>query len=141
MSHAEHRAAAPSHIRCYVITVSDSRTEDTDTGGRLLRELLTERGHQVVGHSIVRDDPTVLRAAIERQLNTPEVQAVITTGGTGISRRDGSYEVIAELLEKRLDGFGEFAIDSISSLWAIQSDYPYRATNLELNDHPRDATG
>ena len=107
MSHSEHRAAAPSRVRCSVITVSDTRTEDTDTGGQLLRELLTERGHQVVGHSIVRDEPTVLRAAIECQLNTPEVQAVITTGGTGISRRDGSYEVIAELLEKRLDGFGE----------------------------------
>ncbi len=107
MSHSEHRAAAPSHVRCSVITVSDTRTEDTDTGGRLLRELLTECGHQVVGHVIVRDEPTVLRAAIEHQLNTPEVQAVITTGGTGISRRDGSYEVIAELLEKRLDGFGE----------------------------------
>ena len=107
MSHAEHRAAAPSHIRCYVITVSDSRTEDTDTGGRLLRELLTEGGHLVLGHSIVRDDPAILRAAIERQLNVTEVQAVITTGGTGISRRDGSYEVVTELLDKRLDGFGE----------------------------------
>ena len=107
MSHAEHRAAAPSHIRCYVITVSDSRTEDTDTGGRLLRELLTEGGHLVLGHTIVRDDPAILRAAIERQLNVTEVQAVITTGGTGISRRDGSYEVVTELLDKRLDGFGE----------------------------------
>ena len=107
MSHAEHRAAAPSHIRCYVITVSDSRTEDTDTGGRLLRELLTEGGHLVLGHTIVRDDPVILRAAIERQLNMGEVQAVITTGGTGISRRDGSYEVVTELLDKRLDGFGE----------------------------------
>ena len=107
MSHAEHRAAAPSHIRCYVITVSDSRTEDTDTGGRLLRELLTEGGHLVLGHTIVRDDPAILRAAIERQLNMGEVQAVITTGGTGISRRDGSYEVVTELLDKRLDGFGE----------------------------------
>ena len=107
MSHTEHRAAAPSHIRCYVITVSDSRTEDTDTGGRLLRELLTEGGHLVLGHTIVRDDPVILRAAIERQLNMSEVQAVITTGGTGISRRDGSYEVVTELLDKRLDGFGE----------------------------------
>ena len=107
MSHAEHRAVAPSHVRCYVITVSDSRTEDTDTGGRLLRELLTEGGHPVLGHSIVRDDPAILRAAIERQLNVTEVQAVITTGGTGISRRDGSYEVVTELLDKRLDGFGE----------------------------------
>jgi molybdenum cofactor biosynthesis protein B len=107
MSHTEHRAAAPSHIRCYVITVSDSRTEDTDTGGQLLRKLLTEGGHLVLGHAIVRDEPAILRAAIERQLNMTEVQAVITTGGTGISRRDGSYEVVTELLDKRLDGFGE----------------------------------
>jgi len=107
MSHSEHRAAAPSRVRCSVITVSDTRTEDTDTGGRLLRELLTEGAHLVLGHTIVRDDPVILRAAIERQLNMSEVQAVITTGGTGISRRDGSYEVVTELLDKRLDGFGE----------------------------------
>ena len=107
MSHTEHRASAPDHINCYVITVSDTRTEATDTGGKLLRELLIKEGHKIVGHTIVRDEPTILRTAIEHQLNTNNIQVIITTGGTGISRRDGSYEVVTELLEKSLDGFGE----------------------------------
>lgn len=107
MSHTEHRASAPDHISCYVITVSDTRTEATDTGGKLLRELLIKEGHRIVGHTIVRDEPAVLRTAIEHQLTASNVQVIITTGGTGISRRDGSYEVVTELLEKSLDGFGE----------------------------------
>ncbi len=107
MSHQEHRAASPQHVRCYVLTVSDSRTEKNDTGGRLLRDVLAGDGHQVVGHAIEPDEAVTLRAAIERQLDAEEVQAVITTGGTGLSRRDGTYEVVSELIEKRLDGFGE----------------------------------
>ena len=107
MSHREHRAASPTHVRCFVLTVSDTRTEENDTGGRLLRDLLSGEGHDVVGHEIVRDEAVTLRAAIERQLETEAVQAIITTGGTGISRRDGTYEVVSELIEKRIDGFGE----------------------------------
>jgi molybdenum cofactor biosynthesis protein B len=102
MSHHEHRAASPTQIRCYVLTVSDTRTEENDTGGRLVRELLAGDGHEVVGHAIVPDEPATLRAAIEKQLDAEAVQAVITTGGTGISRRDGTFEV-----DKRIDGFGE----------------------------------
>ena len=107
MSHREHRAASPASVRCYVLTISDTRTEENDTGGRLLRELLTGGGHEVLGHAIVPDEPATLRAALERQLETEAVQAVITTGGTGISRRDGSYEVVSALIDKRVDGFGE----------------------------------
>lgn len=107
MSHREHRAASPTHIRCYVLTVSDTRTEENDTGGRLVRELLSGGGHPVVGHAIVPDEAVTLRAAIEQQLDAEQVQAVITTGGTGISRRDGTYEVVSRLIEKRIDGFGE----------------------------------
>lgn len=107
MSHQAHRAASPTHIRCYVLTVSDTRTEENDTGGRLLRELLEGDGHEVLGHAIVPDEPSTLRGAIEQQLETDTVQAVITTGGTGISRRDGSYEVVTALIDKRIDGFGE----------------------------------
>ena len=107
MSHQEHKRASPTNIRCYVLTVSDTRTEETDTGGRLLRELLTENGHEVIGHAIVPDEAKTLRYAISAQLDTDVVQAVITTGGTGISRRDGTYEVVSDLLDKRLDGFGE----------------------------------
>jgi len=107
MSHLEHRAASPAHIRCYVLTISDTRTEEDDTGGQLLRNLLVQDGHEVIGHAIVRDEAASVRAAIERQLDIKEVQAVITTGGTGISRRDGTYEVVSGLIEKRIDGFGE----------------------------------
>ena len=107
MSHHEHRAASPTQIRCYVLTVSDTRTEENDTGGRLVRELLAGDGHEVVGHAIVPDEPATLRAAIEKQLDAEAVQAIITTGGTGISRRDGTYEVVSALIDKRIDGFGE----------------------------------
>jgi molybdenum cofactor biosynthesis protein B len=107
MSHHEHRAASPTQIRCYVLTVSDTRTDENDTGGRLLRELLAGDGHEVVGHAIVPDEPATLRGAIGEQLDAEAVQVVITTGGTGISRRDGTYEVVSALIDKRIDGFGE----------------------------------
>jgi len=107
MSHVEHKATAPRSVRCYVITISDTRTEETDTAGRAIAELLRGAGHQVVGRTIVKDDPGFVRGAIERQLADPNVQAVITTGGTGISSRDSTYEAVSALLRKRLDGFGE----------------------------------
>ena len=107
MSHVEHKATAPRSVRCYVITISDTRTEETDTAGRAIAELLGGAGHQVVGRTIVKDDPGFVRGAIERQLADPNVQAVITTGGTGISSRDSTYEAVSALLWKRLDGFGE----------------------------------
>ena len=90
-----------------MITVSDTRTPETDTGGQLLRELLVGGGHQIAGHAIVRDDPIALREAIQEQLEADHVDAVLTTGGTGISRRDGTFEVVSALLDKRIDGFGE----------------------------------
>jgi molybdenum cofactor biosynthesis protein B len=106
-SDLEHKAAAPSRVGCYVITVSDTRTEATDTGGRAIAELLSAAGHDVVGHTIVQDDAELLRDTIGRQLANPAVQAIITTGGTGITARDSTYEVVTGLLQKRLDGFGE----------------------------------
>ena len=107
MSHIEHRAAAPTSVRCYVLTISDSRTEATDTGGRAIQDLLSGKGHQVTGRQILPDDPARVRAALRAQLANPDVQAILTTGGTGISSRDTSYEAIDSLLEKRLTGFGE----------------------------------
>lgn len=107
MSHVEHRRASPAFTRCFVLTISDTRTEETDTGGRAIVELLTDYGHAVVGKTIVPDDPKGIRAALVTQLSNSTVQVVITTGGTGISSRDGTYEVMATLIEKRLDGFGE----------------------------------
>ena len=103
----EHKAAAPVRVGCYVITVSDTRTEDTDTGGRAIAEILTAAGHDLVGRTIVTDDPDLLRDAIGRQLANPAVQAIITTGGTGITSRDSTFEAVSGMLWKRLDGFGE----------------------------------
>ena len=107
MSHIEHRAAAATSVRCYVLTISDSRTEATDTSGRVIQDLLSGNGHQVTGRQILPDDPARVRAALRAQLANPDVQAILTTGGTGISSRDNSYEAIDSLLEKRLTGFGE----------------------------------
>lgn len=107
MSHAEHRAQAPTSVRCFILTISDTRTEDTDQGGRTIGDLLVEDGHQIAGRRIVRDDSDEVRAVIREQLERPDVQAIITTGGTGIGSRDSTFEALEALFEKRLDGFGE----------------------------------
>ena len=107
MSFASHRAKAPASVRCYVITVSDTRTEDTDTGGKAVVDLLTAAGHTVVAKRIVQDDPAEVAALVKLQAATEHVDVIITTGGTGITRRDSTFEAIDGLLEKRLPGFGE----------------------------------
>jgi molybdenum cofactor biosynthesis protein B len=106
-SHVEHKAAGPASVRCFVITVSDTRTKDTDSSGRAIADLLGGAGHPVVGRTIVKDDAELVRSTIERQLANPEVQVIITTGGTGISSRDSTYEAVNGMLHKKLDGFGE----------------------------------
>ena len=103
----EHRAQAPASVGCYVLTVSDTRTAETDTSGRAIRALLEDAGHIVVGSTIVRDDPDEVAARVRAALDDTRVQAVITTGGTGVTSRDGTFEAVDRLLEKRLDGFGE----------------------------------
>ena len=103
----QHRAEAPRTARCYVLTVSDTRTVQNDTSGLAIRDLLVTAGHQAVGYSIVRDEPAQVTQAVREQLGNAGVQVVITTGGTGITSRDGTFEAIDTLLEKRLDGFGE----------------------------------
>ena len=107
MGHVEHKALSPAVAHCYILTVSDTRTEATDSSGRTICDLLWAEGHQVTGQKIVHDEPDEVRAAIQEQLSKPDVQVVITTGGTGITSRDTTYEAIAGLLDKKLDGFGE----------------------------------
>jgi molybdenum cofactor biosynthesis protein B len=104
---AEHKAHAPRAVRCLVCTISDSKTPETDTSGQLLRELLVGAGHEVVASRLVRDEPRDVRAVIEGACADPRVQAVVLTGGTGISSRDQTYETVDGLLDKRLPGFGE----------------------------------
>src|SRR4051812_5326919 len=87
-----HKADAPRSVRCHVVTISDTRTEETDTGGRAIADLLRAGGHEVAGRSFVKDDADQIRSLIERLLAAPDVQAIITTGGTGISSRDSTFE-------------------------------------------------
>jgi molybdenum cofactor biosynthesis protein B len=104
---AEHKQHAPSSVRCFVLTVSDTRTEATDTSGRAIAQLLTSAGHQIAGSAIVKDDPAMVMSTSQRQLTSGDVDAIISTGGTGITSRDTTFEAVDGLLEKRLDGFGE----------------------------------
>ena len=107
MAVEEHRRSAPLSVRCAVLTVSDTRTRETDTSGRAIAEALAAAGHAVLDRRLVPDDPDAIRSALDAMLAGEDVQVVLTTGGTGISRRDSTFEVVDGLLEKRLDGFGE----------------------------------
>jgi len=101
----DHRKAAVTSVRCAVFTVSDTRAPETDVSGQTIVELLEAAGHAVAKRQILRDDPKDVHEAVLGQVGG--VDAIITTGGTGITSRDSTYEAIADLLEKRLDGFGE----------------------------------
>jgi molybdopterin adenylyltransferase len=107
MGHLDHKATSPASVRCYVLTISDTRQTTNDTSGRAISELLEANGHDVSGRGIVHDDPGAIRSAMQKQLDESSVQVIITTGGTGITSRDSTYEVVCNLLEKRLEGFGE----------------------------------
>ncbi len=101
----QHRKTARASVRCGVITISDTRTEATDTSGDAIAAMLVEHGHEVLSRALVKDDPAAVRAVIGERL--PSVQVLVATGGTGITSRDSTYEAIAGLLEKHLNGFGE----------------------------------
>jgi len=90
-----------------ILTVSDSRDEQSDKSGKLLVDRLTGAGHRLAEKLIVPDDIYQIRAAVSRWIADPEVNAVITTGGTGVTGRDGTPEAVRPLLDKVLDGFGE----------------------------------
>lgn len=107
MSHAEHRAAALASVRVFVLTISDTRSVETDTSGRAIVTLLEQAGHVVAGRALVRDDPDAIGRALTEALARPDVQVVISTGGTGIATRDHTSDVVSGLLDRRLDGFGE----------------------------------
>jgi molybdenum cofactor biosynthesis protein B len=106
-THHEHKQQAPQQVACVVITCSDTRTAETDTSGQLISRLLDEKGHRVAAYHLIKDEPVEIRAKIETAVKDQAVQAIIINGGTGLSRRDSTFEAIDAMLEKRLDGFGE----------------------------------
>jgi len=105
VSVGEHRKTAATNVRCAVITISDTRAHETDVSGRAIVELLEGAGHVVAKRQILRDEPADVRDAV--LANVGGVDAIITTGGTGITSRDSTYEAVASIFEKHLDGFGE----------------------------------
>ena len=94
-------------MRIAVLTASDSRTMDNDKSGQLLADRLEKAGHALAERRIVRDDVYAIRAAVSQWIADDDVDAVITTGGTGITGRDGTPEAIGPLLDKTIEGFGE----------------------------------
>ena len=107
MSVHEHKEKGQKSIRCFVITVSDTRDESTDTSGQTIKSLLSGEGHRTNGYRIVKDEPVQIDALLNDALRSENVDAVIVNGGTGIAPRDGTFEVVSRFLEKKLDGFGE----------------------------------
>jgi molybdenum cofactor biosynthesis protein B len=106
MGHREHHATAPRTVAVAVLTLSDSRTPAEDRSGDAIVALLEAAGHAVAGRVLVREDPPVIRAALEAALAGP-AQVIILNGGTGIAPRDSTPEIVGALLERELPGFGE----------------------------------
>ncbi|WP_038038773.1 MogA/MoaB family molybdenum cofactor biosynthesis protein [Thermorudis peleae] len=104
---AAHRAAAPETVRCAVVTVSDSRTPETDESGQWIKEQLQAAGHAVVYYTVIPDEPSRVVAVLDEMAGRDDCDAVLFNGGTGIARRDTTYEAVSQRLEKRLDGYGE----------------------------------
>jgi molybdenum cofactor biosynthesis protein B len=103
----KHREASPEQVRVAVLTISDTRTPETDTGGNAIVDLMKEAGHEIPRREIVKDDAPLIEVFLQELLSDANVDAIITTGGTGISARDTTYEVVSRVIDKKLDGFGE----------------------------------
>jgi len=102
-----HRRTAPSRVAAYVVTLSDSRSAESDTTGALIRESLQAAGHALVGWCILREDPEILRPGLEQLLEQGECDVLIVNGGTGLAPRDQAYDVLSTLYEREIPGFGE----------------------------------
>jgi molybdenum cofactor biosynthesis protein B len=90
-----------------VLTVSDSRSTETDTSGGIIRDMLKLTGHTITDYQIVPDEPELIQRILQEWIANADVQVVLSNGGTGIAARDTTYDAIAGLLDKRIDGFGE----------------------------------
>ncbi|MFC5470573.1 molybdenum cofactor biosynthesis protein B [Cohnella suwonensis] len=103
----EHRLEAPKSVSCAVITVSDTRTPDTDKSGQLIIELLEANGHSVARYAIVKDEYDGISELLDQAANDPRAEVVLLNGGTGIAARDTTYEAVRDRLRKEMPGFGE----------------------------------
>lgn len=107
MSVEEHKSLAPKYVTCKIVTISDTRNEETDKSGQLMKKLLLETGHTVKDYVIVKDDIVEIAEAVLSGCESPEIDVVLTNGGTGLAKRDVTIEAIEEIIEKEIVGFGE----------------------------------
>lgn len=107
MSHHAHRSAAEVRATMALLTVSDSRTAENDRSGALMRRRLEDAGHRILEQRILPDDPGPVRELVNQWLAREDCDGLLVSGGTGISRRDRTFEALSGLLDKQLDGFGE----------------------------------
>ena len=107
MGYQEHKQKSPKSVSCTVLTISDTRTEQDDESGRLIRQTLSENGHRVISHCILKNEADSIKGKIHELLKEEELQVIIATGGTGVSHKDITTDTIAPILEKKLNGFGE----------------------------------
>ena len=103
----EHKSGPAESIRIGVVTISDTRTLETDRGGSLIIELITQAGHEVVRREIIPDEPDAMRLLLNECAQQQGIQAVLMTGGTGISNRDQTYETVTALFTREITGYGE----------------------------------
>jgi molybdopterin adenylyltransferase len=106
-THLEHKSQGPQSLRCAVITVSDTRTLENDTGGQSVIDHLQEAGHQVACREIIPDDPARMRPLLDELCGRDDVDVILLTGGTGVTSRDQTYETISGILDKPMPGYGE----------------------------------
>lgn len=107
MEHGGHRAQMVDLVDCGVLTISDTRTEQTDESGSIIRDCLAERGHRVVDYRIVPDEPDRVRAHIAELCDGQRCKAILTNGGTGVAARDSTIEAVSAVFDKTIDGYGE----------------------------------
>lgn len=107
MSEKEHKRLAPKQVRCKVITISDTRTKESDKSGMLMIDYLENSGHILVDYEIVLDEQSSIKKAIIKGCLNEEIDVILTNGGTGIAPRDVTIETVAQVIEKEIVGFGE----------------------------------
>ncbi|PYZ94467.1 molybdenum cofactor biosynthesis protein [Salipaludibacillus keqinensis] len=107
MSVNEHKHEAPDQVACMILTVSDTRTLETDKSGQLMKDLLEDTNYRVVEHKIVQDSLTDIQQCIRYADHSNEIEVLLINGGTGITFRDTTYEAVSQMLDKELPGFGE----------------------------------
>ncbi|UOQ46149.1 MogA/MoaB family molybdenum cofactor biosynthesis protein [Halobacillus salinarum] len=102
-----HRRQAVQSVKCKIITISDTRTKENDKSGRMMKEYLEGAVHEVLNYTIIKDEQSAIEEAVKEGINNPEIEAILTNGGTGIAPRDVTIEVVESLYDKHIPGFGE----------------------------------